>query len=314
MRRADRPARRALGTTAVLLLATVAACASDDEDDATSAAVVSAGSVSAAVATTMPSTTTVATTGAPTTAAATTAPSTTAAATTTAAPTTTAVPTSTGPAADIEEFVIGGSVEGRPITAFRRGTRGGTSVLVIGVIHGDEDAGFEVAEQLRTLPVPDGIDLWVVPSVNPDGQAAQIRHNANGVDLNRNFPEGWSPIAAPGDWQYAGSGPASEPETQAIVALGELVRPDLTLWYHQDLFRINPASGRGGQIRQRYADLTGLPIVPITGGTYTGTASQWSRAIAADGGIGFTVELGPELTSADAARHAAAVLTVATEL
>lgn len=316
MRRVEQRARRALAT-AVALLASLAACASDGDDGAISAVVERAAPTTESMSPTTATTVAPTTTAASTTAATTTSPPTTAASTTTAAPpsmTSIASTTSTAVAPETEEFVIGESVEGRPITAFRRGTRGGTAVLVIGVIHGDEDAGFEVAEQLRTLPVPDGIDLWVVPSVNPDGQAAQIRHNANGVDLNRNFPEGWSPIAGPGDWQYAGSGPASEPETRAIVALGELVRPDLTLWYHQDLFRINPASGRGGEIRQRYADLTGLPIVPITGGTYTGTASQWSRAVADDGGIGFTVELGPELPHADAARHAAAVLTVASEL
>ena len=295
MRGAERPTHRGL-IAAVVLVATLAACDADDDRDATAAATLPttvAPSTSAASTTTVASTTAVPTTAVPTTA---------------------LVTSTTDAAPAIEEFVIGESVEGRPITAFRRGTRGGTAVLVVGVIHGDEDAGAAVAEELRTLAVPDGIDLWVVPSVNPDGQASQRRHNATGVDLNRNFPEGWSPIAAPGDWQYAGTGPASEPETRAIVALGELVRPDLTLWYHQDLFRINPASGRGGRIREHYAELTGLPIVPITGGTYSGTASQWSRTVADEGGIGFTVELGTELTPDDAARHAAAVLTVAGEL
>ena len=64
--------------------------------------------------------------------------------------------------------------------------------------------------------MPDGVELWLVESMNPDGQAAQVRQNANGVDLNRNFPYKWGPIGVPGDSQYAGTGPASEPETQAI--------------------------------------------------------------------------------------------------
>ena len=55
-----------------------------------------------------------------------------------------------------------------------------------------------------------------------------------------------------------------------MTALGEAVRPDLVLWYHQDLFRISPSSGRDGEIRARYAGLTGLPLVEVTGGTYTG--------------------------------------------
>ncbi|MCU0261756.1 MAG: DUF2817 domain-containing protein, partial [Ilumatobacteraceae bacterium] len=196
----------------------------------------------------------------------------------------------------------------------RRGSPGGTAVLVVGVIHGDEDAGAAIVDELRARPVPEGVELWLVPTMNPDGQADQIRHNANGVDLNRNFPERWGPIAQPGDWQYAGPAAASEPETQAMLRLAELVEPDLTLWYHQDLFRITPGRGRDGEIRARYAGLTGLPLIEVTGGTYTGTASQWSRVVAAPEGIGFTVELGPTLDQADAGRHADAVLSVATEL
>jgi protein MpaA len=212
------------------------------------------------------------------------------------------------------ELVIGTSVENRPITVVRRGSDGGTKVLVVGVIHGDEDAGADIVDVLRLADVPAGIELWLVSSMNPDGQAAQERQNANGVDLNRNFAPNWGPVAEPGIWEYAGPGPASEPETQAMTALGEALRPDLVLWYHQDLFRISPSSGRDGEIRNRYGALTGLPIVAVTGGTYTGTASQWSRTVVEDQGVGFTIELGPTLTRDDAVRHANAVLTVASEM
>ena len=120
-----------------------------------------------------------------------------------------------------ERLTLGLSVEGRPIVAERLGETGGRRVLVIGVIHGDEDAGVAVVDELRNGPVPDDVELWVVESMNPDGQAAVDRHNANQVDLNRNFPYNWGPIGAPGDGQYAGSGPASEPETQAMVGFIE---------------------------------------------------------------------------------------------
>ena len=215
---------------------------------------------------------------------------------------------------DATEIELGRSVEGRPITAIRRGTSGRIVVLAVGVIHGDEDAGEAIIDELLLAPVPDGIELWLVASMNPDGQASGTRQNANRVDLNRNFPIDWAPLGRPGRWQYAGPAAASEPETQAMLALAEQIRPDLTLWYHQDLFRINPADGRDGEIRQRYAELTGLPIIPVTGGTYTGTASQWSRTIADEGGIGFTVELGPSLDAAGARRHADAVLAIAAAL
>jgi protein MpaA len=212
------------------------------------------------------------------------------------------------------EVVIGRSVEDRPITVVRRGTAGGTKVLVVGVIHGDEDAGADILDVLRLADVPDGVELWLVRSMNPDGQFHQVRHNANGVDLNRNFAHNWGPVAEPGNWEYAGPAAASEPETRAMSELGAAVRPDLVLWYHQDLFRISPAAGRDGEVRARYAGLTGLPLVAVTGGTYTGTASQWSRTVVDAGGVGFTIELGATLSRDDVIRHADAVITIASEM
>ncbi len=212
----------------------------------------------------------------------------------------------------LEERQIGTSVEGRPITAWRRGEAGGRVVLIIGVIHGDEQAGLMVVDRLATRPVPAGVDLWLLPTMNPDGQLADDRHNANGVDLNRNFPLDWGPIGEPGDPQYAGTGPASEPETRALVAFVEEIRPDLVIWYHQDLYRIAPGRGRDGAIRARYAQLTGLPVEGITGGTYTGVAATWARRTL-DPGVAFIVELGPTLPPAEADLHADAVLTIAAE-
>jgi len=301
--------RRATGLISVLLL--LAACSSGGgrgADPAAGPATTATTASAAAVATPAP----VATTAAPSpTLATTTIPPTTALPPTTAPPTTpapTAPPTTTPPI--VQQQVIGHSVEGRPITAIERGTPGGTAVLVIGCIHGDEDAGMAVVDTLMTDAVPDGIDLWLVPSMNPDGQAHQVRSNAHQVDLNRNFPQGWAPLGQPGDSQYAGTGPASEPETKAIVDLVDQIRPSLTVWYHQDLNRIDVGTGRAGQIQRRYAELTGLPVAPVTGGTYTGTATQWEAAKVPKG-VAFIVELGPTLDGAGAATHAEAVLTLA---
>ena len=56
-------------------------------------------------------------------------------------------------------------------------------------------------------------------------------------------------------------------------------------------------------IRERYAELTGLPVVSITGGTYTGVAATWARRLL-DPGVAFIVELGPTLSDAEADTHA----------
>ena len=94
---------------------------------------------------------------------------------------------------------------------------------------------------------PTDVELWLIESMNPDGQAAQDRQNANQVDLNRNFPYEWGPIGGPGDSQYAGIGPASEPETQAMVNFIGQLRPDIAIWYHQDANLIIPSTGRDGR-------------------------------------------------------------------
>jgi protein MpaA len=209
---------------------------------------------------------------------------------------------------------IGRSVLGAPLVAERYGTPGGRRVLVIGVIHGDEDDGLAIVDELRRRGAPDGIELWLLPAMNPDGQAAQIRHNANQVDLNRNFPYKWSALGEPGFGQYSGTGPASEPETQAVVNFIAQLRPDIAIWYHQDLYVISPSEGRDGRIRARYAELTGLPMGGISGGTYTGIAATWARReLAPDDSVAFIVELGPTLSPEEATLHAEAVRTIAVE-
>ena len=306
--------RRRPGVVAALLAPAVAlfgtavtltACSSDDaggEAAATVAATAAPDTTTVPAATTSTSTSTSTTTTSTSTS-------------TTTTTTTLAIPDAPGPL-DFSAPVVGlgRSVEGRPIVAERYGTPGGRRVLVIGVIHGDEDAGLAILDDLRNEPVPDGVELWLVDSMNPDGQAAQVRHNANGVDLNRNFPDSWGPIGVPGDSQYAGTGPASEPETQAIVNLVDQLRPDITIWYHQDLFVISPAQGREGRIRARYAALTNWPMGGISGGTYTGIAATWARHELADqDGVAFIVELGPTLSPDDAELHATAIRTIAVE-
>ena len=299
--------RTTLLAAAVVVVA--AACGSDS-----SAADVATASIAASPTTSGPTSTTAAPTSTTSTTTTSTTTTTTSVAPTTS--TTTAPDIATiGPLdLDAERVGLGLSAGGRPIVAERFGTVGGRRVLVIGVIHGDEDDGVAIVDDLRANPVPEGVELWIVESMNPDGQANQVRSNDNGVDLNRNFPYKWGPIGAPGDSQYAGSGPASEPETQAMVDFMGQLRPDITIWYHQDLFVVNPSDGREGRVRERYAQLTGLPMGQITGGTYTGIAATWARnEFRPDDGVAFIVELGPTLTPTEAVVHADAVRTIAVE-
>ncbi|MFZ9984800.1 MAG: M14 family metallopeptidase [Ilumatobacteraceae bacterium] len=210
----------------------------------------------------------------------------------------------------LERRVIGTSLQGRPLEAYRLGAKGGVVVVVIGVIHGDEDAGLQITNELVKMSAPRGVELWVVPTMNPDGTALDQRGNANLVDLNRNFPYAWAKMGKPGYWQFSGPKRASEPETKAIVRFMRQIKPELGIWYHQDLNMISPGKGFEGALRTKYSQLTGIPIKRITGGTYTGVAATWQRSKFAGSGA-FVVELGSSLSNDSALVHAQAVHIVA---
>jgi protein MpaA len=209
----------------------------------------------------------------------------------------------------LERRVIGTSIQGRPLEAIRMGDPKGVTVAVIGVIHGNEEAGLLITDELVNMQIPKGVNLWVIPSINPDGTALDRRGNANRVDLNRNFPHGWAPIGQPGYWQYAGPNRASEPETKAIIAFFREIKPALGLWYHQDLNIISPGEGFEGEIRARYGAITGLPMKRITGGRYTGVAATWQKK-GLKNSMAFVVELGKTLNTDEAKVHAGAVLDI----
>ena len=291
--------RRLASVCAAALL--VAACSSSEKVGApTTVTVVDTMPVGTLPPTTLATTTTSTSTTTSTTLPPTTVPA------TTLAPTTTAAPNDF-----LGEETIGYSAQGRPIVASHRGTPGGTVILVVGVIHGNENAGLAILEDLRTMPLPPNTDLWLMDAMNPDGLANDVRHNGNGVDLNRNFPHDWTQVSQFGDWEYSGTGPASEPETQAFIAFADRIRPALTLWYHQDLYRISPSNRSDGPLRERYAEITGLPIISVTGGTYTGVAATWVRTTVPDA-MSFIIELGPTLSADEARVHATAVLDILT--
>lgn len=211
------------------------------------------------------------------------------------------------------EIEFGRSVLNRPLTVIRRGNPNGVRVLAVGCIHGTECAGLAVTDILKSSALPSDIDLWILPSLNPDGYDLKTRQNANKVDLNRNFPVRWEPLGKMGDWQWSGSAAASEPEVVSMINLGNVIQPQLTIWYHQDYFRISPGSGRKGQIRKRYANLVNLPILQIEGGSYSGTASMWAETMNKTDSTSLTVEFGKTLRTGEAQANASAITTVVAE-
>jgi protein MpaA len=173
---------------------------------------------------------------------------------------------------------------------------------VVGCIHGNECAGLAITSALRHEPVPSGVQLWVVPEMNPDGTAADTRQNADAVDLNRNFPYRWERITDP--TFSSGPRPASEPETRAAISLVRRLRPAVTIWYHQHMDLVALAGADFGLAR-RYAEIAQLRATCLT--FLSGVETAWSNHTFV-GTSSFVVELpaGP-VNRAALARHLRAV-------
>ncbi len=200
-------------------------------------------------------------------------------------------------------LVIGTSVRGRPIVAWSLGSdHARRRVLVIGVIHGNETAGLAITSALRRIRPPRGVQLWLVPELNPDGVAADTRQNAHGVDLNRNFPYLWKFTSEP--VYYSGPRPVSEPETRAAMRLVRRIRPAVTITYHQHMDLVDESGGDRG-VARRYAQIAGLRPTCLT--FLPGEETEWSNHTF-PGSSSFVVELpaGP-VTGAALARHLRAV-------
>ena len=197
--------------------------------------------------------------------------------------------------------VIGHSVRGRPIVAYERGDRSAPATLVVGVIHGTEPAGLAVIAQLRRMPLPPHVHLWLVPAANPDGLAAGTRQNAHGVDLNRNWPAAWVHT------DVSGPRPLSEPENRAMRTFILRIKPKLTIWYHQPLAEVY-GSDPHVVVLKRYAQLSGLPYRKLI--APRGAATRWQRR-QFPGSPAFVVEFpaGP-ISTANARRNAKAVLAL----
>ena len=149
------------------------------------------------------------------------------------------------------------------------------TVLVIGVFHGDEPDGEYLINRYLSEKNETKNRLLFIPCLNPDGLANGTRTNANGVDLNRNFPaQNWE-LGEKNEY-FGGDSPASEQETKFLVYVIDKYKPDLIITLHEPYQVVN-YDGPAKDIAQKISEITGYKTeesigypTPGSFGTYCG--------------------------------------------
>ena len=196
-----------------------------------------------------------------------------------------AIADATGPRTWYHRETIGTSSEGRPITAYRAGEKGKPVVMVVATMHGEENFGQYVARGLLEGNKISGVDLWVVPVLNPDGLLRDRRWIEGHIDLNRNFPHRWI--------VRANSGPsaASAKETRVIMRFLDRVKPKYLVSWHQPLHGVDSYRVKNTRLMHRLSDGLDLPIRYLDcRGSCHGTMTGWYNA--RHKGAAITVEYG----------------------
>lgn len=202
--------------------------------------------------------------------------------------------------------VIATTSQGREIVARHYGaTDAPVQIVVVGQMHGNEPGGRRVVTDLSSSAIPDGVGVWLIMSLNPDGSARGTRANAHGVDLNRNFPFGWDRGSRGTYWPGPKAG--SEAETRGMMRFLSAVRPTAVLSFHQayDVVDISHARSRAaGRQLARYMGERASRVG--CAGACHGTMTQWIDHELKT--IAITVELDKAVSGAEAKRAATAVL------
>ena len=180
----------------------------------------------------------------------------------------------------ITESVAGTSVEGRPIALLQLGNTGSV-VLIIAGIHGDEPNACKLIDRfiakLKSDPRKISGTVVIMPRVNPDGCAHQVRRNAQGVDINRNFPsKNWT--VGPHNQFYGGPSPLSEPESVAIHKVIEELKPVKIISIHSiwQGGQCNNYDGPGEAMAAAMSAQNHFAVKPSIGYPTPGSLGNWA--------------------------------------
>ena len=214
-------------------------------------------------------------------------------------------------------YSIGETVLKRNIVCIERGE--GIPVLIHGAIHAREHLTTDLVIYLARLRIPDGLKIYFVPMVNPDGVEIAVngtenlpsgikervksvtpdtryfKANARCVDLNVNFDARWgrgvSNVTYENFENYIGPYPFSEPESVALRDFTNRVKPKVTISYHlagEEIYWGFEDNYNYKEQIKRFADATGYALKTSVGST--GGYKDWY--VKNFDGIGITVEVG----------------------
>ncbi len=181
-----------------------------------------------------------------------------------------------------------------PVRAIRIGNPG-RCIALVGAVHAGEAGPELIVPALERLVREDAallakVGVVAVPVVNADErerQAAGVPHylrtNANGVDLNRNFPADWEEVdpgyglisSDPDAVTYRGPAPASEGETHALMQVMAAARPETVFSMHclagicSPVFLASRAAAEDAAFRAR-----ALPLLEAYTRGYYGAARE----------------------------------------
>ena len=175
----------------------------------------------------------------------------------------------------------GRSVLGAPLLYYP--CKSECKLLVMAGIHGEEpETTFLLSRVLRAFDEPFESIAFIL-CANPDGVSLGTRGNANGVDLNRNFKTqnfstekvgSRSILEALRDTLLSpGAFAESEPETQALVALIEKLKPASVLAMHAPMGCVD--APQKTTLVEGVMETFNLPWLPDIGYKTPGSFGTW---------------------------------------
>ena len=142
-------------------------------------------------------------------------------------------------------------------------------ILIVSGTHGNETAApfntyllmrrMCACEDANLFKIFASYDIYVIPCLSGYGMYHLTRVNANGVNLNRNYPiEKWTK-SGEGTLDYSGDSAGSEFETQLVMAVTNLLKPHVAIDAHN----------YGTQDAQFYTEVTLMEHLPMTYQSFT---------------------------------------------